>query len=123
MRMASISGISSYYDISSMYGSGIGVTSGVSEKTEVLETSLNSVNLEKADDEELMEVCESFEAYFIEQVMKEAKKTVLSDEDEESDYLQYFGDILVQEYSTMISESGDLGIARNLYDSMKRNGL
>ena len=123
MRMASISGISSYYDISSMYGSGIGVTSGVSEKTEVLETSLNSVNLEKADDEELMEVCESFEAYFIEQVMKEAKKTVLSDEDEESEYLQYFGDILVQEYSTMISESGDLGIARNLYDSMKRNGL
>ena len=121
--MASISGISSYYDISSMYGSGIGVTSGVSEKTEVLETSLNSVNLEKADDEELMEVCESFEAYFVEQVMKEAKKTVLSDEDEESDYLQYFGDILVQEYSTMISESGDLGIARNLYDSMKRNGL
>ena len=123
MRMASISGISSYYDISSMYGSGIGVTSGVSEKTEVLETSLNSVNLEKADDEELMEVCESFEAYFVEQVMKEAKKTVLSDEDEESEYLQYFGDILVQEYSTMISESGDLGIARNLYDSMKRNGL
>lgn len=123
MRMASISGISSYYDISSMYGSGIGVTSGVSEKTEVLETSLNSVNLEKADDDELMEVCESFEAYFVEQVMKEAKKTVLSDEDEESEYLQYFGDILVQEYSTMISESGDLGIARNLYDSMKRNGL
>ena len=123
MRMASISGISSYYDISSMYGSGIGVTSGVSEKTEVLETSLNSVNLEKADDDELMEVCESFEAYFVEQVMKEAKKTVLSDKDEESEYLQYFGDILVQEYSTMISESGDLGIARNLYDSMKRNGL
>ena len=123
MRMASISGISSYYDISSMYGSGIGVTSGVSEKTEALETSLNSVNLEKADDDELMEVCESFEAYFVEQVMKEAKKTVLSDKDEESEYLQYFGDILVQEYSTMISESGDLGIARNLYDSMKRNGL
>ena len=117
--MASISGISSYYDISSMYGSGIGVTSGVSEKTEVLETSLNSVNLEKADDEELMEVCESFEAYFIEQMYKEMKNTVKS-EDDNNAYMQSFGDILTQSYAEDATESGGIGLAQMLYESMKR---
>lgn len=98
-------------------------TSGVSSSTsaKALENTLQNADLDQASDEELMDVCKSFESYFVEQVLKEAKNMVKS-EDEESQYLQYFGDTLVQEYADMITDQGDLGIAQTLYDSMKRNG-
>ena len=55
--------------------------------------------------------------------MKEAKKTVKSDEDEENSYMQYFGDTLIQEYAEIVSDQSNLGIAQSLYESMKRNGI
>lgn len=120
MIMSSISNInSSYYDFSSIYGS---TTSNSTASADALESTLQSTDLESATDEELMDVCKSFESYFVEQVLKEAKKMV-KDEEEENQYLTYFGDTLVQEYAGMISDSGDLGIAKTLYESMKRNGL
>ena len=116
-----IDGLSSYY--SNLYTSGMS-NNAVSSNTSanVLEDALNSTELSKATDDELMDVCKSFESYFVEQVLKAAKKTVLSEDEEEGDYIQYFGDTLVQEYSDIISDKGNLGIAQMLYDSMKRNG-
>ncbi|HKL98526.1 MAG TPA: rod-binding protein [Mobilitalea sp.] len=73
-----------------------------------------------ATDEELMEVCKSFETYMIEQVMKEMKKSV-SSEEEDNDYLKQFGDILYEEYAKNATENESLGIAQMLYESMKRN--
>lgn len=116
-----IDGLSSYY--SNLYTSGMNtgaVNSNASANA--LENTLSNSDLSTATDDELMDVCKSFESYFVEQVLKEAKKTVLSDDEEEGDYMQYFGDILVQEYSDMLSDNGNLGIAQMLYDSMKRNG-
>lgn len=116
-----IDGISSYYG--TMYTSGLNTDTVTNNTSAVaLEDTLSSTDLSSATDEELMDVCKSFESYFVEQVLKEAKKTVLSDEDEEGDYLQYFGDIMVQEYSDILSDNGNLGIAQMLYESMKRNG-
>lgn len=71
-------------------------------------------------DEELMEVCKSFEAYLVEQVFKEMKKTV-PDSEEKNQYMDYFGDMLYQEYAKDTVDTQGLGIAQMLYESMKRN--
>lgn len=77
-------------------------------------------NLENATDDELMDVCKSFEAYFIEQLFKEMKKTVPTEEDD-SPYVSYFGDMLYEQYANDMVETGSIGIAKMLYESMKRN--
>ncbi len=94
-------------------------TLDTSDSTSKLESKLNS-NLDNSTDEELMDVCKSFESYFVEQLFKEMKKTV-PDNDEDNEYLNYFGDMLYQEYAEDVTERGDIGIAQMLYESMKRN--
>ena len=49
-----------------------------------------------------------------------ARKMVKSEEDD-GEYMQYFGDTLNQSYAEAITESGQVGLAKQLYDSMKRN--
>lgn len=119
--MSSIAGITGY-DVNSILG--YGQTNAVSNNTaaQALSSALDTDHLQNSTDEELMDVCKSFESYFVEQVMKEAKKMVQSEE-EENQYIEYFGDTLLQEYSDTITNQGSLGIAQMLYDSMKRNGL
>lgn len=73
-------------------------------------------------DEELMEVCKSFESYMLEQVIKGMEKTIPDDE-EKNPYKDMFGDLLYQEYSKSATENQELGLAQMLYESMKRNGL
>ena len=90
-------------------------------KTEKLSSSLSSIENGAATDEELMDACKDFEAYLVEQVIKSAKKAMLSDEDSEGEYMKMFGDNLTQSYAEMITETADLGIAQMLYESMKRN--
>lgn len=89
-----------------------------SGNTSKLEDTLNK-NLEKASDDELMDVCKSFESYLVEQMFKEMKKTVNSEEDE-GEYVSYFGDMLYEKYADDLTENGGLGIAQMLYESMKR---
>lgn len=86
--------------------------------TKILEDKLKS---KPTTDEELMEVCKSFEAYFLEQVMKGMEKTIPY-EGRKSPYLEQFGDILYQEYAKSATENQGLGLAQMLYESMKRNG-
>ena len=76
--------------------------------------------VDDATDEELMDVCKSFESYLWEQVFKEMKKTVPESEKVGHEYLDYFGDMQYQQYASDIAESGNLGIAQMLYESMKR---
>ena len=89
-------------------------------KTESLENALGNTDIENGTDEELMDVCKSFETYFVQKVFEEMKKTVHSS-DEENDYMQYLGDIYTEGIAAQVSESGDIGIAKQLYESMKRN--
>ena len=81
-----------------------------STKTSELENRLKNQDLSEKTDEELMSACKEFEAYFIEQVMQQDNK-----------YLDYFGDMMLQECASIITERGDLGIAQELYESMKNN--
>lgn len=92
-----------------------------SSSTNKLESNLGS-DLKNSSDDELMDVCKSFESYFVEQVFKEMKKTVPQSEDEQNnEYMNYFGDMLNEEYAKNVTESGSMGIAQLLYESMKRN--
>jgi len=95
--------------------------SATNAKTEKLSSSLNSIENGAATDEELMEACKDFETYLVEQVIKSAKKAMLSDEDSEGEYMKMFGDNLTQSYAEMLTDTADLGIAQMLYESMKRN--
>lgn len=86
-----------------------------------LQNKLSGINKESATDEELMEVCKEFEAYLVEQVFDRMKDAMTDSEEEESDYLNYFGDMMYQEYANTIAQNGELGLAQQLYESMKRN--
>lgn len=87
-------------------------------KSHSVEDKLNNTH---TTDEELMEVCKSFESYMIEQVMKGMEKTI-PDDGERNPYKEMFGDILYQEYAKSATENQELGLAQMLYESMKRNG-
>lgn len=92
-----------------------------SSKTSALEEKLKSTDLENASDEELMDVCKSFEAYLLEQIMTKTKKSLVNSEEEENDYLAMFGDRLYQEYAQQIADKGEIGIAQQLFEAMKRD--
>ena len=92
-----------------------------SARADKLSASLGNIENGEATDAELMDACKEFETYLVEQVIKSTKSAMLEDEDSEGDYMKMFGDTLNQSYAEMITESGDLGIAQMLYESMKRN--
>ena len=86
-----------------------------------LQSKLSSSKLEDASDEELMEVCKSFESYLLEKVLEKTKKTLTDSEEEDSPYMNMFGDKLYQEYAGQITEHGELGLAQQLFEAMKRD--
>ncbi|MCR5792811.1 MAG: rod-binding protein [Lachnospiraceae bacterium] len=109
------------YDLSNITSNSTGKSAEAvsAAKAEGLKNSLDKNNLKSASDEDLMKVCKEFEAYLIEQMYKEMKATVKS-EDDEGEYMKVFGDKLVQEYASATEEQGGFGIAQTLYESMKR---
>lgn len=111
--------MSSSLDPINFYSSSIQQSSSQT-KAKNLQNSLQ--NLDNSTDEELMDVCKSFESYFLEQVFKSMEKTIMKDEDSSSDsgYTSYFKDMLTQEYASNATETGGYGIAQMLYESMKR---
>ena len=93
--------------------------------TEALKNTLENTSASMKTDE-LMDACKEFESYFVEQMLKsmEALKKVPGAEEEKSDissYYENFKDTLYQEYAKTMTDSGDFGIAKTLYEQMKRN--
>lgn len=109
--------MSSILDTSSLintYGQTISNTNASS-----LQSSLGNVD-KSATADELMNACKGFEAYFVQKVIEQAKKSILeNDEEEEGEYMKYFGDIMNEQYANAIVDSGTIGLAQQLYDSMK----
>lgn len=88
-----------------------------------LEGQLKS-DYSKATDEEMMDACKQFEAYFLEQVFKEMVKTIPKNEDSSSSnttMLDYFKDEMIQKVAADSTEQNSLGLAQMLYEQMKRN--
>lgn len=107
--------------VSAMLGQMSG--SAASSRADALKDKVDS-NLSSASDEELMKVCKEFEAYFVEQVMKEVEKTIPKDEEEDSATSQltdYFKDEMIQTLAEDICDQESLGLAQQMYEQMKRN--
>lgn len=107
--------------IGDVYGNYFTQNDTGSIKASALEKKLGNTGMEDATDEELMEACKEFESYLIEQVMKQVQESIPKSEEEDNKYTEYFGDMMLQEYASIITERGDLGIAQTLYESMKNN--
>ena len=110
------------------YAAGMLSTSGNTSATDKLQSSLEKTDYSKSTEDELMNVCKEFESYFVEQVFKALEKMVPENEDDSSSgvssYMDYFGDMLTQEYAAAATESDNgrgFGIAQMLYEQMKRN--
>ena len=83
-----------------------------------------SKDYSKATDEELLDVCKQFEAFFMEQVFKQMEKTIIKDESsggQTTALVDYFKDSALQELTKTSTETQGLGIAQMLYEQMKRN--
>ena len=107
---------------SSLYGLNSSMYSASTSKVESLSGSLSNLVQTNATDDELMDACKQFESYFVEQVLKGMEKTIdRADEEEDNGYFDMAKDMLTQEYASVITDNADMGIARMLYDSMKRN--
>lgn len=106
-------------NISALYN-----TNNVSETTNKLEDTLKS-DLSSATDDELMDVCKDFEAYFTEQMFKAMQKMIPESEDDTSSYTKqmqdYYKEQMVQVMAENSTEGQGLGIAQILYEQMKRN--
>lgn len=78
----------------------------------------------KATDEELMDACKQFEAYFLEQCFKEMLKTVKTDDyssGSTTTMVDYFKDEMVKDVAEKSTDKQSLGLAQMLYEQMKRN--
>lgn len=110
--MDSVGGLSSY--ITSDYWKS-------TTQTRDLEKTLSNAEEAEMTEDELMDVCKDFETYFVEQMFKAMQKMVPENEDSDNKYMDMFGDMLVQEYAEKATEQQDFGIAKTLYEQMKRN--
>lgn len=88
---------------------------------EKLQSTLNGIGSSSSDDD-MMTACKEFEAYLVEQMLKGMEKTIPKNDDEkENDYLAHFGDMMYENVAEQIADNGELGLAQQLYESMKRN--
>lgn len=113
MDIGNISNIAGAY--TNVYGS----TASASR----LESQMKSDYANAADDE-LMEACKQFEAYFLEQMFKSMMNTIPVNESmsgSSSTMLDYYKDQMVQELAKQSTDQNSLGLAQMLYEQMKRN--
>ncbi len=75
--------------------------------------------IKEHDDQQLKEACQEFEAYFVQQLFKEMRKTVPDGGlFEASNEGKIYEDMLDEEYSKSISKSNGAGIANALYQQL-----
>ena len=111
-----------YSDITSMYGNAY--SSAANQTASKLQNTLGSANYAVASEDELMDACKQFEAYFVEQMFKAMMKTIPAS-DNTSNYtstmMDYYKDQMVQTVAEESTSQGGFGLAQMLYEQMKRN--
>lgn len=92
--------------------------------TNALKDTLNS-DFTKATQDELMDACKEFEAYFVEQMFKSMQKMVpestMSQSSSTKQLQDFYKDEMVKTMAESATEGTGLGIAQTLYEQMKRN--
>lgn len=107
-------------NISGMYSD---ILSANNQSTTKLENKLNT-DMTQATDEELMDACKQFEAYFVEQMFKSMMKTVPKNEEMSAStttLTDFYKDEMLKELTADSTETNSLGLAQTLYEQMKRN--
>lgn len=90
---------------------------------------MQNTDYTKATDEELMSACKQFEEYFVEMTLKEVFKTVdlfgmgESASGAMSTSKELLKDGIVQKFAEKITEGSNMGLAQQLYESMRRNTI
>ena len=108
-------------DISNMTGAYTELYSN-SARLSQLETTVKTSDGTGMRDEELMDACKQFEAYFLEQVFKEMQKTVHRNDDaSQNSLMEYFEDRYVQQIAEDATDQQGLGLAQMLYEQMRHN--
>ena len=94
-----------------------------SQTASKVEEVLDGDMTQKTEDE-LMDACKQFEAYFVEQMFKSMIKTVPKNEETSaytSNLMDYYTDEMMQKLASDSTENNSLGLAQTLYEQMKRN--
>lgn len=106
--------------VSSAYSSFI-----ASQAASKLDSRIKTKDYSKSSEEQLLDACKEFEAYFVEQIFKEMQKTVDVFKDGETNpndsLVDYFKDSTIQELAGTMTETQGLGLAQMLFEQMKRN--
>ncbi|MGN0471832.1 MAG: rod-binding protein [Lachnospiraceae bacterium] len=99
------------------------VTKAASD-SKVNTSAIRNKDYSNATEEELMDVCKEFEAYFLEQCFKEMWKSVPTSEmtsTSTSTMMDYYKDEMIRQVSSDATEQNSLGLAQMLFEQMKRN--
>ena len=112
-------------DISGLTSAYTDLLTNASENSKVnaLKDTL-SADYSKATDDELMDACKQFEAYFIEQVFKGMEKTIPESQyssSSTSTLVDYHKDNMIKELASQSTETNSIGLAQAMYEQMKRN--
>ena len=112
-----------FSNITAMYGNAY--SAAANQSASKLQNKLTDADYSLATDDELMDACKQFEAYFIEQMYKGMMKTIPTNE-ETSNYtstmMDYYKDQMVQAMAEeTTNQNGGFGLAQMLYEQMKRN--
>ena len=84
--------------------------------------NLNNLSSESTE-EELKGAIKDFESYFVEQMLKEVKESLKSDDEDStmSQYQDYFMDTAIEQMADkLVDECGET-LTQQLYEQMKRN--
>lgn len=110
-----------FSDITSMYSDVY--ASAANQTASKLKDRLG--NIDASTDDELLNACKQFEAYFIEQIYKGMMKTIPQSENT-SNYTSmvtdFYKDQMIQSMAEQTTnQNGGVGLAQMLYEQMKRN--
>lgn len=111
-----------YSNVTGMYSDAY--ANAAKQSASKLKDKISGTDYSKATDEELMNACKQFEAYFVEQLYKGMMKTIPKSE-EASNYTStitdFYKDQMIQSIAEQTTEQSGLGLAQMLYEQMKRN--
>ncbi len=109
-------------DITAMYSDTY--ASAANQRASRLQNKIAGADYTKATDDELLDACKQFEAYFVEQMFKGMLKTIPESESTSnytSTLMDYYKDQMIQGIAEETTKQSGLGLAQMLYEQMKRN--
>ena len=94
-------------------------------KASSLQNNLKVISSETSE-EELMQICKDFESYFVEEILKEVRENMKTDEDEDEDsslstMTDFYMDTTIETLADQLVDELGESYTQQLYEQMKRN--